>query len=143
MSVLFKYYQKFAEKKQQEFISVGVVGMQNVGKSSLINVLRNKPVCATGGSSFTTRGLQEVKLNSHVFIVDTPCIMLQKVEGSSSLQQIRSAVLVDDLPNPVALVDEIVSKLEKDEILRHYRIANFKDTNEMLELIATKKGLTT
>lgn len=57
MAVLFKYYQKFAEKKQQEYISVGVVGMQNVGKSSLINVLRNKPVCATGGSSFTTRGL--------------------------------------------------------------------------------------
>ena len=69
--------------------------------------------------------------------------MLQKVEGGSSLQQIRSAVLVEDLANPVSLVEDIVSKLEKEEILRHYRIANFKDTSEMLELIAVKKNLTT
>ena len=85
MAALFKYAQKFAEKKEQEYISVGVVGMPNVGKSSMINVLRNKPVCATGSTPFVTRGLQEVKLNSHVYIVDTPSIMLQKVEGSTNM----------------------------------------------------------
>jgi len=78
--------------------------MPNVGKSSIINVLRNKPVCATGGTPFVTRGLQEVKVNSKVFMIDTPGIMLQKLEGENSLQIIRSAVQVDELPNPVAMI---------------------------------------
>jgi len=34
-----------------------------------------------------------------------------------------------------------MSKLDKEEILRHYRIANFEDETKMLELIAHKKGL--
>jgi hypothetical protein len=76
-----------------------------------------------------------------VFIVDSPSIMIMKVEGSSSIQQMRSAVQVDDLTDPVSLVPEILEKLEKEEILRHYRIASYKDTNHMLELIAVKKGL--
>lgn len=97
MTILFKYAKKFAEKKEQEYISVGVVGMPNVGKSCLINVLRNKPVCPTGSNPFVTRSLQEVKLNSHMFIVDSPSIMIQKLEGSPSLQVIRSAVMVDDI----------------------------------------------
>ena len=32
--------------------------------------------------------------------------------------------------------------MDKEEILRHYRIANYTDLNHMLELIAIKKGLT-
>jgi nuclear GTP-binding protein len=117
--------------------------MPNVGKSSFINILRNKPVCASGSAPFTTRAIQEVKLNSHVHLVDSPSIMLQRQEGASPLQVIRTAAHVDELPDPVALVVEIVQRVEKEEILRHYRIANFKDTQEMLEFIAVKKGLTT
>lgn len=44
MDFLFKYAVKFVEKKDQEHISVAVVGYTNVGKSSLINVMRNKIV---------------------------------------------------------------------------------------------------
>lgn len=57
MKLLFKYAKKFAEKKESEFISVGVVGYPNVGKSCLVNILKNKPVCATGSSPFITRNL--------------------------------------------------------------------------------------
>ena len=42
---------------------------------------------------------------------------------------------------PIESVEEIVKKIDKTEILRHYRIANFSSSVEMLELIAKKKGL--
>lgn len=42
---------------------------------------------------------------------------------------------------PIESVEELVNKIEKTEILRFYRIANFTTTLEMLELIAKKKGL--
>ena len=32
--------------------------------------------------------------------------------------------------------------MDKEELLRHYRIANYTDVSHMLELIAIKKGLT-
>ena len=76
MTILFKYAKKFAEKKGNDFIGVGVLGMPNVGKSSLINVLKNKAVCATGSVPFTTRSIQEVKLNSAIHLIDCPSIML-------------------------------------------------------------------
>ena len=49
--------------------------------------------------------------------------------------------MVDELKDPISLIPDIMSKLEKAEILRHYRIANYTDINNMLELIAQKKGL--
>jgi len=42
---------------------------------------------------------------------------------------------------PIEAVEEIIKKIDKTEILRFYRIANFTTTLEMLELIAKKKGL--
>ena len=47
-----------------------------------------------------------------------------------------------DLEDPIKLIPEIVEKLDKEEILRHYRIAIYNDVDHMLELIAVKKGLT-
>ena len=45
MKALFKYYLKFAVKKEISHIQVGVVGFTNSGKSSLINCLKNKIIC--------------------------------------------------------------------------------------------------
>jgi len=76
MKALFKYYLKFAEKKELESISVGVVGYTNSGKSSIINCLRNKIVCPTSSQQFLTKKLQEVKLNSQIYLVDCPGVVL-------------------------------------------------------------------
>lgn len=42
---------------------------------------------------------------------------------------------------PVEPVEEIMQKIDKTEILRHYRIPMFNSTVEMLQNIAVKKGL--
>jgi hypothetical protein len=53
----------------------------------------------------------------------------------------RSALQVDEIMYPIEAVEELIPKIEKIEILRFYRIANYKTTLEMLEKIAYKKGL--
>jgi nucleolar GTP-binding protein len=53
-----------------------LTGFPNVGKSSVINVLKNKPVCASGSTPFNTKAIQEVKLNSMVTLLDCPSILL-------------------------------------------------------------------
>lgn len=77
MGFLFKYARKFAEKKDQESIAVGVVGFTNTGKSSLINVLRNKVVVQTSSTAFLTRALREVRLSNAVRLIDSPGLLVQ------------------------------------------------------------------
>ena len=67
--------------------------------------------------------------------------MLQKSDGATDTQIIRSAVQVDELIDPVSMIPDLIKKFEKTEILRHYRIANYTSTEQMLTLIAKKKGL--
>ena len=118
-----------------------MIGYPNTGKSSLINVLRNKPLCATGNSPFITRSIQEVKVNSAVVVYDTPSVILAKVSNENSLEAVRSAVQVDEIKNPAIIAEQILAKVGKEELLRHYRIANFESTEQMLQNVAQKKGL--
>jgi ribosome biogenesis GTPase A len=85
MNILFKYSRKFLEKKAIDFISVAVVGFTNTGKSSLINVLKNKIVVPTGSSPFLTKTMKEVKLSNTVILIDSPGIMVQGIlnEGNN------------------------------------------------------------
>jgi len=151
MGFLFKYARKFAEKKDQESISVGVVGFTNTGKSSLINVLRNKVVVQTSSTAFLTRALREVRLSNAVTLIDSPGLLVQGLqtdaknkeeEQSQKMRFLRSALQVDEIENPAGMIPSVLAKVEKPEILRHYRIADFDSVPKLLELLAFKKGLT-
>jgi nuclear GTP-binding protein len=138
MTILYKYAKKFMEKKEQETINVGVVGYPNVGKSSVINVLKNKAVVDAGSHPFVTRSIQTVKLNKHVNLIDSPGALVPN-EGENKI--IRSALQVEDLTDPIKALENVMAKVEKSEILRMYRIGNYQNTDEMLDQIAMKKGL--
>ena len=67
-------------------------------------------------------------------LLDSPGIILQsKKEAKTQTQIMRSALQVEDIMFPIESVEELTQKIDKTEILRFYRIANFKTTLEMLE----------
>ena len=45
---------------------MGVVGLPNVGKSSLINSLKRSKACVVGATPGVTKSMQEVQLDSKV-----------------------------------------------------------------------------
>ena len=104
--------------------------------------MKQKRVCNTGSQPFITQKVQQVPVSRQVMFLDSPGIILQsKKEAHTQTQIMRSALQVDEIMYPIESVEELVNKIEKTEILRFYRIANFTTTLEMLELIAKKKGL--
>ena len=53
---------------------------------------------------------------------------------------LRQAVKIEDIKTPVQHVSYLIGKVQKEELLRHFRIATFKTVEEFLSHIARKKG---
>jgi hypothetical protein len=58
--------------------------------------------------------------------MDSPAIV-KTDESSDGSVQIRSALQVDEIENPKEAAASILDKVEKVELLRHYRIADFEN----------------
>lgn len=57
-----------------------VVGLPNVGKSSLINFLANKKIAITGNQPAVTKIQSVLKINSNLFLQDNPGIFFKKID---------------------------------------------------------------
>ncbi len=84
---LKKFFQHIAERrgklKESHFkrpFRLMIVGIPNVGKSTLINLLVKKSVTRTGNQPGVTRGKQWVRIAPDVDLLDTPGILPKKTE---------------------------------------------------------------
>ncbi len=68
---------------QNRPIRAMVVGIPNVGKSTLINALAKKSAAKTGNKPGVTKGNQWIRLNQMVELLDTPGILWPKLEEES------------------------------------------------------------
>lgn len=73
-----------AWKKQNHKNQVLIVGIPNVGKSSIMNQLLGKKIARTGNEPAITKGQQRVRLNDHWFLVDTPGVLWPKLEDQAA-----------------------------------------------------------
>lgn len=80
---LLNNYTRINDVKQT--ITVGIIGLPNVGKSSIINSLKRSHACQIGSVPGLTRCMQEIKLDKHIKLLDSPGIVMSKDEDSASL----------------------------------------------------------
>jgi len=120
-------------------ITVGVVGFPNVGKSSVINSLKRSKACNVGSTPGITKNMQEVQLDQHVKLLDCPGIVM--ATGTSDTQIIlRNAVKVESLDDPVAPVEAILSRCNKEQIMQKYCVPDYTTTIEFLSSFAKRLG---
>lgn len=81
-------------------ITVGVVGLPNVGKSSLINSLKRSHVVNVGATPGLTRSMQEVQLDKNVKLLDCPGVVMVRSGESDASIALRNCKRIEKLDDP-------------------------------------------
>jgi len=91
---LLKNYSRSLNLKTN--LSIGFVGYPNTGKSSVINSLKRSRAVGTSSTPGFTTDLQEVRLDSHIKLIDSPGVLLNENDNSVDLV-LKNAVRVDQV----------------------------------------------
>ncbi|XP_063705918.1 guanine nucleotide-binding protein-like 3 homolog [Culicoides brevitarsis] len=123
-------------------IRVGIVGIPNVGKSSIINSLKRKRACNVGGVPGVTRQLQEVEIDKNIKLIDSPGIIFQrpKEENPDEFFALKNAQHVNTVQNPYPLAEDILHRASMHYFCRLYNITEYHSVDEFLAKKAQKIG---
>ncbi len=122
-----------------------IMGIPNVGKSTLMNALVKKKVAAVGDQPAVTKSQQRIDISSRLTIYDTPGMLWPKIEHPLDGQMLAASHAV----GVNAYIDEEVATFLADYVLEHYPAlltARYGFATEgmdgvgVLEAVARKRG---
>jgi len=122
-----------------------IVGVPNVGKSSLINRLTGKKSAKTGNKPGVTRGKQWLNLGNDMQLLDTPGILWPKFEDpQAGLNLAFCGAIKDEILDIATLCLELIKVLQARYpklLMERYKLEGLGETAlETMELIAKKRG---
>lgn len=122
-----------------------IVGVPNVGKSSLINRLTGKKSAKTGNKPGVTRGKQWLNLGNDMQLLDTPGILWPKFEDPNvGLNLAFCGAIKDEILDIATLCLELIKVLQArypQLLMERYKLTELGETAlETMELIAKKRG---
>lgn len=139
MSLLANYSRN---KDLKTSIRVGIVGIPNVGKSSIINSLKRRRACQVGSTPGITKSMQEVEIDSHVKLIDSPGIIFQrpKNESPDEFFALKNAQHVNTVQDPFPLACDILKRATTMYFCKLYDITEFSSPEAFLAKKAVKMG---
>ena len=147
---LFKVLEKMnAEKNKDRVLQkpfrLMIVGVPNVGKSSLINRMTGKKSAQTGDRPGVTKGKQWLKLQNNMQLLDTPGILWPKFEDpKAGLNLAFCGSIKDEILDVPTLGMELIGVLAENypELLQErYKLDEIAETPlENMENMAMKRG---
>jgi ribosome biogenesis GTPase A len=128
-----------------------VIGIPNVGKSTLINRLTKRHVAATGDRPGVTKGQQWIRIHPDLELLDTPGLLWPKFEDPDAGWKLAAigAIRLDILPLEEVALHVLRYVLQQDGALlrQRYGVQEAGDEQDisacalrMLETIAQQRG---
>ena len=137
---------KYTEKGIKKNIKIMIMGIPNVGKSTVINRLVGKAAAKTGNRPGVTTSKQWIRIKDGLELLDTPGILPPKFEDQEvALKLAYTGAIRDEIME----IEEIVCKLLEflhdnypENLLDRYKLSDITNLKgyELLEKIGRKRG---
>jgi ribosome biogenesis GTPase A len=122
-----------------------IMGIPNVGKSTLINVLAGRMIAKTGDEPAITKTQQRIDIGNNIILLDTPGMLWPNVENKNSGYRLATTGAIRD----TAISHDQIAYFAADYLLQHYPelvLARYqleqlpKSEVELMEIIGKKRG---
>jgi len=121
-----------------------VVGIPNVGKSTLINSVGKRKMAKTADKPGVTRALTWIKVSNEVALLDTPGVLWPKFEDLKVgfMLAITGAIRDDVLPmqSIIEFALDFLIKNHREKLIKRYDIEVSEDIFETINKIAISRG---
>jgi len=137
--------EKNRDKARKKPLRLMIVGVPNVGKSSLINRLTGKKSAKTGDRPGVTRGKQWLNLEGGIQLLDTPGILWPKFEDpKTGLNLAFCGSIKDEILDRESLALALIAVLQHNYprlLAQRYKLDELhEEPLDNMEAIALKRG---
>lgn len=139
------YTKLLSKGRRKRALRVMIVGIPNVGKSSIINRIAGRKSAQTGDRPGVTKGKQWVKLKGDFELLDTPGVLWPKIEDQDVALKLA---FIGSIKDHVMEIEEIAIELikylwiKKPELfIERFKLEEgIKTSEELISQIAQKRG---
>ncbi|MBI1971833.1 MAG: 50S ribosome-binding GTPase [Candidatus Aenigmarchaeota archaeon] len=122
---------------------VAIVGYPNVGKSTIINLLKGRRSASVAPIPGHTKGVQWVRIDEDILLLDSPGVVPSYERDEISIA-LKGAIEADQIKNPEYVAHKILEKVMRENPAAIEKTYDIKlasnDPQEVLSLIATRRG---
>jgi len=126
-------------------IKTMIMGIPNVGKSTIINTLADRMIAITGNEPAVTKRQQRIKLDNNIVLSDTPGVLWPNVENKNSGYRLAVTGAIKD----TAIDYDDIAFFAAEYLLEHYpeqlktrfQLESLPDNEtDLMEAIGRKRG---
>lgn len=140
-----KWQKEISKGMKPQPIRTMIIGIPNVGKSSLINRLAKRNIAGVQNKPGYTKGEQWIKVNKDFLLLDTPGVLPMNYDEQQDAIKLAlvGSVREDILPNHI-LVEWLIKYLKinyPDSLKNRFNIETITDPETVINEIAASRGL--
>jgi ribosome biogenesis GTPase A len=126
-------------------IKTMIMGIPNVGKSTIINILADRIIAITGNEPAVTKRQQRIRLDNNIILSDTPGVLWPNVENKNSGYRLAATGAIKDTAidySDIAFFTaEYLLEHYPDELKKRFQLASIPDNeSDLMETIGRKRG---